>query len=208
MNQPMDQTADRPTPGEVTRLLEESAKGNVDARDRLVSILFGELHVMARNRMNDERADHTLGATALVNETFLRLFKYVEPDANPAEPWANRKSFFSAAAVAMRRILIEHARARKAQKRGGDLLHVAEPIYADAVEAASSMAPDQFLALDEAITALEQIDARAAEVVRLRFFAGQAVEEIASILGTSDRTVKRDWQFARAWLRDAMSDEE
>ena len=208
MTDGIDQTAEHHTPGEVTRLLEESAAGNVEARDKLVSILFGELHVMARNRMNDERQNHTLGATALVNETFLRLFRHFEPDTSQAEHWVNRKSFFSAAAVAMRRILIEHARARKAQKRGGAVAHIAEPIYADAVEAASTMAPDQFLALDEAITALEQIDARAAEVVRLRFFAGQPIEEIASILGTSDRTVKRDWQFARAWLRDALTEEE
>jgi RNA polymerase sigma factor (TIGR02999 family) len=193
-----------PDPGEVTRLLAASADGSTTARDRLVAILFNELHSMARARMRGERAGHTLGATGLVNETYLRLFRYAQPDGEAAQPWANRAVFFSAAATAMRRILIEHARARKAAKRGGDVRPTSAPLHADAVAAAESMNPDDFLALDEAISRLEQVDHRAAEVVRLRFFAGQSIEEVAAILGTSDRTIKRDWQFARAWLHDVF----
>jgi RNA polymerase sigma factor (TIGR02999 family) len=193
-----------PSPGEVTRLLAASAEGSADARDRLVAILFHELHAMARARMRGERVDHTLGATGLVNETWLRLFRYAQPDGEPSRPWANRAVFFAAAATAMRRILIEHARAKKAAKRGGGARPVTAPLHADAVEAAETMDPGDFLALDEAISRLEQVDTRAAEVVRLRFFAGQSNEEVAAILGTSERTIKRDWQFARAWLHDAF----
>lgn len=212
----------RPSPGEVTRLLDASRRGDPSARDRLVALLYAELHRMARSHMRGERAGHTLGATGLVNETFLRLFKQptndapepppADPDPAPTNPgpphqhtgplWSSRAAFFAAAAAAMRRVLVDHARARNAQKRGGR----ARPahIEADALAAADSLDPADFLALDDAISRLQHVDPRAAEVVRLRFFAGQDIRSVAQLRGVSERTVKRDWEFARAWLRQTL----
>lgn len=198
-----DRGDDRQTDPDLTSLLERSAAGDDEARDRLTSLVFAELHAMARSRMSGERRDHTLGATALVSETYLRLFRHAETgEDTPGPGWGDRRAFFSAAATAMRRILIDHARARESQKRGGRRPGGVLRIEADAVAAAESLEPSEFLSLDEAISRLEEIDERAAQVTRLRFFAGQSVESVAGLLGVSDRTVKRDWDFARAWLRD------
>ena len=192
-----------PEPGDVTRLLSASASGDVAARDRLVELVYAEVHRMARGRMQGERPEHTLGATGLVHETFLKLFKH--PAQGPRMIWSDRQAFFSAAATAMRRVLVDHARARDAEKRGGKARNAR--IEADALVAANSMSSAEFLSLDHAISRLEEVDARAAEVVRLRFYAGRDIKELAELLGVSDRTVKRDWEFARAWLFDHLGEQ-
>ncbi|MBZ0172381.1 MAG: sigma-70 family RNA polymerase sigma factor [Phycisphaerales bacterium] len=188
--------------GEVTRLLGESAAGSRPARDRLVEIVYAELHAMARSRLRGERAGHTLDATALVNETYLRLFRVAGESMPP--PFPDRAAFFSASATAMRRILVDHARGKAAVKRGGPRSARGVRVSLDAIDAAETLDPQDLLSLDEAISRLEVVDERAARVVRLRFYAGQSVEAIAEMLGVSDRTIKRDWEFARAWLSQAV----
>lgn len=140
--------------------------------------------------MRHERPDHTLQATGLVHEAFMRLV------GNRREGYANRAHFFHAAAEAMRRILIEHARARSGPMRGGGR----RKLPLDVIDLAAEADSEQIVALDEAITRLEAQDGEAAEVVRLRFYAGMSIDEVAEALGRSPRTIKRDWTFARAFL--------
>lgn len=194
-------------PGDVTQLAAASASGSADARDRLIELVYAELLTLARSRMRDERPDHTLSATALVNETFLRLFRLAGVDEPSRLPFMNRATFFKASATAMRRILVDHARAKATKKRGGDVRRAARAISVDVLEVAASTDPATIVSLDEAITRLEKVDERAATVVRLRFFAGQELLTIADLLDVSDRTIKRDWEFARAWLQQAMDKE-
>lgn len=191
-------------PGDVTQLAAASAAGSSDARDRLIELVYAELLTLARSRMRDERLDHTLSATALVNETFLRLFRLAGVDEPGQLPWMNRATFFKSAATAMRRILVDHARAKGAKKRGGQVKRQLTPISVDLLEVAATTDPDTIVSLDDAISRLDKVDERAATVVRLRFFAGQELTVIAELLDISDRTVKRDWEFARAWLQQAM----
>jgi RNA polymerase sigma factor (TIGR02999 family) len=146
--------------------------------------------------MSAERPDHTLQATALVHEAYARL---VGRDGGREVAWAGRAHFFHAAAEAMRRILIDHARARAGAARGGGRRRVPLDV-ADVADLAARDDPEAILALDEAVAGLEKQDPDAAAVVRLRFYAGLSVEETAQALGTSPRTVKRDWAFARAYL--------
>jgi len=200
-----DDAAPIPTPDEITQLLAASAGGSGEARDRLVEMVFGELHAIARSQMASERSGHTLGATALVSEAYLKLFRDGEQASSGAELWADRRAFFGAAVMAMRRILIDHARAKMATKRGGTSKRPLPNFDADAVAAAQTLEPSEFLSLDEAISRLEEIDERAAQVTRLRFFAGLGMEAVAEILGVSERTVIRDWNFARAWLHSALT---
>lgn len=190
---------DTPAPGEVTVLLRQAGEGSLDARERLLSMVYDELRLIARSQMRGERGGHTLGATGLVNESYLRLFK---ASTHEVAQFGHRHAFFSAAATAMRRILIDHARARAAMKRAGDPRTIA--ISADVLEASERADPEQLLLLDAALDALTAEDERAATVVRLRFFAGRQISEIAEILGLADRTVKRDWEFARARLQQIM----
>lgn len=169
----------------------------------LLNLVYSELRALARARMRRERADHSLQATALVHEAYLRL------QAGGQTSWEGRGHFFAAAAEAMRRILIEHARARGRLKRGGDAAgrppeKLTWSVAGIADLAAADSDPDAVLALEEAIAALEAHDSRLARVVRLRFYAGLSVEETAEALNTSARTVKRDWSFARAWLFERM----
>lgn len=200
-----------PTASDVTLLLRASSGGATDARDRLLEFVYEDLHAMARARMAGERADHTLGATALVNEAYLRLFRESGGDegttASPAR-FADRSVFLAAAANTMRRVLIDHARGRLAAKRGGKAdtegRHRWRRVPLDAMEAVRGPEPELVLELDDAVESLEAIDPRAAEVVRLRFYVGLELTEIAGLLGVSDRTCKRDWAFARAWLHDAL----
>jgi len=148
--------------------------------------------------MRQERADHTLQTTALVHETYLRMLGGQNP------PWNDRAHFFRAAAEAMRRILIEHARKHRRIKRGGDRSRVSlSGLNLDVPEDS-----DTILALDDALGRLDKQDPRVADVVRLRFFAGLSVEETAKALEVSERTVKREWSFARAWLFDALGSTE
>lgn len=187
---------------EITQLIVDSSEGGQTARDRLLDLVYTELHSLAISRMRGERGDHTLGATALVNEAYLRLFGD-DGSAVPDGGWGSRSGLFAAAATTMRRILIDHARARAALKRGGPRA-ACEVGSLDVIEAARTAEPAQLLALDEALTQLESIDARAAQVVRLRFYAGLQLTEIAQLNDVTDRTVKRDWNFARAWLQQHL----
>jgi RNA polymerase sigma factor (TIGR02999 family) len=169
------------------------AKSETD--QRLLGEVYEQLRNIARQRLASESPGHTLQATALVHEAYLKL------QQNSSVFALDRARFVMAAAEAMRRILIDHARTRGRVKRGGG----AKRDPTDIADLADDADPEQILALDEAICRLEQQDSQAAQVVKLRFFAGLSVEEAARSLGISERTVKRDWQFARAWLFRAMS---
>lgn len=183
---------------EVTRLLHAAAAGDPAAPNALFALIYDQLRAIARVRMAADRRDHTLQATALVNEACIRLLR------NPEARWAGRGHFFSAAAQAMRQVLIDHARAQNADKRGGGKAALSISNVADL---AAISDPAGFLALEDAISRLERVDAMAAAVVRLRFYAGLQPAEVAEALGASERTVRREWAFARGWLRDALERE-
>lgn len=187
--------ADTPSAHRVTRIL-DGARGlsREEVLERLVPVVYAELRVLAAAHLRGERPDHSLQPTALVHEAYLRLA------ADDRTPWQDRSHFFRAAARAMRRILIEHARRRGRKKRGGGRHRVS----LGAVGAPSWDEPEDLLALDEALRRLEQRDPRSAEVVQLRYFGGFSVPETAEALGISERTVNREWTFARAWLRAAL----
>lgn len=180
---------------DVTRLLRSAAGGDRHAYNRLLEAVYEELRRMAGARMRLERPDHTLQPTALVHEAYLRLVR-------GTQRWEGRAHFFGAAAEAMRRILVDHARRKKARKRGGE----AERVTFTDLGVAAEQPDMDLLALDEALTALCKLDPRLGRVVQLRFFAGLNIEETAAVLGTSAATVKRDWTYARAWLYDHMMD--
>jgi RNA polymerase sigma factor (TIGR02999 family) len=184
-----------PSPTDITRLLREAGADDPHARDALLPLVYDELKRIARRRMHGERTGHTLQATALVHEAWLRLA------GGEDVAWASRAHFYAAAAEAMRRILVEHARGRERIKRGGGLRRQPLSVADLAAEADSG----EILALDEAIGRLEQEDARAARIVRLRFYAGLSVDETAAALGLSRRTVLREWAFARAWLYRSLA---
>lgn len=186
-------TSDRDlTPGthDVTRLLEQIGTGHREAADELLPVVYEQLRAIANRHMHRERVDHTLDATCLVHEAWLRLV------AQDSLSWSSRRHFYGAAAGAMRRILVEHARRRARQKRGGEL----QRISLDVADLAVDSDPQDVLNLEEALTRLEQLDPRASEVVGLRFFAGLSELEVAQAMGLSERTVRREWAWARAWL--------
>jgi RNA polymerase sigma factor (TIGR02999 family) len=159
--------------------------------DDLSSQVYDQLRAIARARLAGQRAGHTLQATALVHEVFLKL------QSHPSIVAGDRARFFQAAAIAMRQILIDHARGRGRLKRGGG---GQRQDFADVAELSQEAEPDDIVALDEAVRRLEEEEPQAAKVVQLRFFAGLSVEETADVLGLSERTVQREWQYARAWL--------
>lgn len=175
---------------DITRLLEAAGEGDPGATRKLLPLVYEQLRKAAQKQMAGERRDHTLQATALVHEAYLRLV------GSQAKTWENRAHFYVAAAEAMRRILIEHARKRGRIKRGGDQQRV--PL--DAAYLVQEAGPEEIVSVDSAIRRLEGRDSRMARIVRLRFFAGLSVEETAETLGVSDRTVRREWALARAWL--------
>lgn len=183
---------------DLTLLLQEAAAGNGDAAEKLLPLIYEQLRAIAQQRMSGERSGHTLQATALVHEVYLKLM------GNGDAEWASRAHFFHAAAQAMRRILIEHARQRGRLKRGGEFKRQS----LERVDLAVEEDPESILALDAAICRLEEKDERAARIVKLRFFAGLSIEETAEAVGLSERTVKREWTYARAWLYRALSDGE
>jgi RNA polymerase sigma factor (TIGR02999 family) len=183
---------------EVTQILQQLADGDKHAADALLPHVYEQLRHIARRRMNAERPDHTLQATALVHEAYARLV------GNEELTWDGRGHFFAAAAEAMRRILIEHARGRERVKRGGPK-RVHLPI--SVVDLAATENPEEILSVDEAICRLSKQDPRMGEVVRLRFFAGLTEKETAEVLGVTDRTVRRDWTLARAWLQRELTRE-
>ena len=178
----------------VTELLQQVAAGNKTAEAELVPLVYEELKRIASHYMRNEAKDHTLQTTALVHEAYLRLTRHT------TSPWQSRVHFFAVAATVIRHILVDHARAKRAERRGGDLILVTEFKEAASAAAPSSGDSMQILALNDALGRLERLDARQSRIVELKFFAGMTIEEISEILGVSVRTVKRDWQLARAWL--------
>lgn len=186
-------------PPDITRLLRQWRNGDAEALDRLVPMVYGELHTLASRYLSRERSDHTLQTTALVNEAYLRLA------GQRAVEWQNRAHFFGIAAQLMRRILVDHARRDRRKKRGGGSLHIAvedvdPPSPSPAVDAADAYT------LDRVLSRLEAIDPQQGRVVELRYFGGMTVEESAEVLGVSPATVKRDWSVARAWLYRELAD--
>lgn len=179
----------------ITYLLLELKAGNSDAMVRLMPIVYRELRRLAAHCMRQEHPDHTLQPTALVHEAYLRLVAQVDRN------WQNRAQFFAVAANAMRSILVDHARAHLARKRGGGQIHVQ---FEDALKVAAPE-PEVVLALDDALRRLEQIDQRASRVVELRWFVGFSVEEAAQEMGISEKTVRREWNFAKAWLQTELA---
>jgi RNA polymerase sigma-70 factor (ECF subfamily) len=174
----------------LTALLQAWGNGDLEARDRLLPIVYEELRREAARHLRHERAGHTLQPTALVHEVYLRL-------AGPRRiPWRSRAEFFAAAAQAMRRILVDHARRRASVKRAGDWTRVT---LEDNVAVDGTRELD-LLALDDALDRLSELDPRHGRIVELRFFGGLSVAETASVLNVSPATVKRDWSLARAWL--------
>ena len=182
---------------QITNLLLEWSKGNRAVQNRLFTVVYSELHRLAARHMMWERADQILQPTALVNEAYLRLIQQSRMD------WENRSHFFAIAAQLMRRILVDHARARNAGKRPNVGLKVTLTDLPIGVEDRTV----EFLALNEALERLEAIDPRQARVVEMRFIVGLSEDEIACALGVSVRTVKREWRIARAWLYGALSKE-
>lgn len=182
-------------PKEVTTLLMGWRAGDSVAGDQLVQAVYGELRRLAAHYLAQERPGHTLQPTALVHELYLRLFA-----SEPIE-WQNRAHFFGVAAQQLRRLLIDHARAKHAEKRGGDRVKVSLTDIKDW----PGNRDENLIVIDEALSRLEKLDQRAARVVELRFFAGITEKETAEVLGISPATVKRDWEFARAWLLTQLS---
>ena len=183
---------------EVTRLLQELDEGHAGAADRLAPLVYDELHVLAVHAMRREQQGHTLRPTALLHEAFLRLVGQQEAG------WQSRSHFYGIAASAMRRILVDHARRRRAAKRDGGL-RVTLDDSASAVAGADGANVLDVIALDDALKRLGALDERQARVVELRFFAGLEIEETARALGISPATVKRDWTFARAFLQRELA---
>ncbi|MCA9194917.1 MAG: sigma-70 family RNA polymerase sigma factor [Planctomycetales bacterium] len=180
---------------DVTRILSKIEAGDQQAADDLLPLVYGELRKLAAAKMASESPDHTLQATALVHEAFLRLV-----DVQTAQCWNSRNHFFSAAAEAMRRILIDRARDKRRLKRGGALKRV----DLSKIEIATDAPGDSLLAIDEALERLAIERQDCASLVRLRFFAGLSFDEAAAVLGISSRTAKRHWAYARAWLFEAL----
>ena len=181
---------------QITRLLIKLRDGSADARAALFEAVYPELRRRAARYLRTERSGHTLQATALVNEAYMELMGQAK-----AGDWKDRSHFFAVAAQAMRRILVDYARNRKAAKRDGGKVRVE---FTD-VLAVSEQRLDEVLAIDEALTRLAGWDARQCQIVEMRFFAGLSIEETAEALGISAATVKRDWDTAKLWLRRELS---
>jgi len=178
-------------PQDVTRLLQDWSNGDARALEALMPLVYGELHRLASRYLSRERPGHTLQSTALVHEAYLRLIG--QRDVR----WQNRSHFFGVAAQMIRRILVDHARAHQAAKRGAG----AVKLSLDEALAASENQPDlDLLALDDALNRLAEIDPQQGRIVELRYFAGLSIEETAEVLHISPATVKRDWVMAKAWL--------
>jgi RNA polymerase sigma factor (TIGR02999 family) len=181
---------------EITQLLAEWREGNQSALDELYPLVYDELHRLARRYMSRERGGHTLQTTALINEAYVRLV-----DQKNVQ-WANRAHFFAISAQIMRRILIDHARRHAYAKRGGGARQVT-------LDEAASITPSigsDLLRLDEALKSLAEMDPRRSQVVELRYFGGLNNEEIAGVLNISENTVTRDWNMARAWLHQQLTE--
>ncbi len=178
---------------DVTKIRHEANAGDPNTSEKLLPLIYDELRQLAASRMAGERIDHTLQATALVHEAFIRL---VGNDDKAKPHWDGRGHFFSAAAEAMRRILIDSARRKQADKRGGGAVHKTW----DESKIGTAAKPDEILAVDEALTKLSEEDPDLAKIVSLRYFAGMTVPETAAALGISTSSVDRQWAIARTWL--------
>ncbi len=178
-------------PPDVTVLLDRAAAGDRQSTDQLLEAVYSQLRIIAKRRMGDEKPGHTLQATALVHEAYLRLVR------DQGLKWSSRAQFYVAAARAMQRILVDHARKKKRLKRGGDKRR---PTARSVLDLAGDDNLQDVVAINDAIDRLEVEDARAALVTRLRFYAGLTVEETAKAMKISERTVMREWAYARAWL--------
>jgi RNA polymerase sigma factor (TIGR02999 family) len=185
-----------PEHGEITRLLDHLPAGGRETLDQLLPLVYEELRRVARRRLQNERPDHTLVTTELVHEAYLKLAGLDRMH------WQGRAHFFALAAGAMRRILVDHAVRRKAQKRGGDRRQVS----LDQVGLPAEHGSADLLALDAALERLAERNERQCRVVECRYFAGMSIEETATALGTSPATVKRDWTVARAWLHRELGE--
>ncbi len=183
---------------DITRILRELRDGATAAADDLLPLVYDELRAIAHRRLSPGARELTLDTTALVHEAYVRLFDRSRLD------WKDRRHFYSVAAIAMRQIVVDHARTRRAAKRGGRLQRVELDSHHLAVDERS----EEILALHEALSRLAVLDARLARIVELRFFGGLSVEEVAQVMELSERTVKRDWRKARALLFQAITTEE
>lgn len=179
----------------ITELLRRASAGDREAEQELIGQVYPDLHALAKLHFRLERQPHTLQPTALVNEIYLKVMGERGAD------WKDRAHFFAVASRAMRQVLIDHARSVCSQKRGGGV----RPAFLEEGLAVTEERWTDLLILDEALTALEQIDQRLAKVVVCRFFGDMTEDEIAEALEISTRTVKRDWEFSKAWLRDWLS---
>lgn len=196
---PHSRVTDREGPSaegtEITRFLRRWREGDRDAFDAMLPHVYERLRVIARARLRAEQQDHTLDTSALVHETYLRMTAGTTPDLQ------DRSHFFAVASTAMRRILIDHAKHRLAEKRGGGSVHVTLDAAAwGSAGTAVTAEPDALVSLDEALTRLGDVHPRHAKAIELRYFAGLTLEEAAQVLGTSAPTVMRDLRFAQAWL--------
>ena len=180
---------------EVTRILGAMDQGDPQAAGQLLPLVYDELRKLAAHRLSHERAGQTLQPTALVHEAYLRLV-----DVADAQQWNGRGHFFAAAAEAMRRILVEQARRRGSEKRGGDWRRV----DFEELDVSTSVTPSQLVALDDALQRLAAIDSLAGELVKLRYFAGLPLDQAAAMLGISAATAYRHWAYARAWLHEQL----
>jgi len=186
-----------PSPPQVTQLLRDWGNGDQAAREQLMNLVYGELHKLAHKYMRGERPGHTLQTSGLVNEAFMKLVD--QRDVR----WQNRAHFFGIAAQMMRRILVDHARTRTSEKRGGS----GRAVSLEEALIVSSERSAEVVALDEALNLLAEMDERKSKVVELRFFGGLSIEETAEVLGVSQGTVMRDWTLAKAWLRREITGE-
>jgi RNA polymerase sigma factor (TIGR02999 family) len=185
-----------PLMSEVTSILSAMEQGDPHAADQLLPLVYDELRKLAAQKLAQEKPGQTLQATALVHEAYLRLV-----GADPKLPWDSRGHFFAAAAEAMRRVLVENARRKMRRKREGERVRV----DLNAVNPAAPALDDDLLDLDDALARLAEADPAAAELVKLRYFAGLSIPQAAEALGIGARSADRLWAYARAWLRDALS---
>ena len=181
-------------PENITVILQDWSRGNRQAADSLIALVYDELRRIAANYLRRERSEHTLQPTALVNEAYLKLIDISNVS------WQDRAHFFAVASNVMRQILVDHARARQTEKRGGD----AQTIALDEAISFARQPEIDLLALDDALARLAGLDERQARIVEMRFFGGLSIEETAEVIGASPRTVKRDWAFAKAWLHKQL----
>jgi RNA polymerase sigma factor (TIGR02999 family) len=180
---------------DVTRILSAIEQGDPHAAKQLLPLVYDELRQLAAQKLTQEKPGQTLQATALVHEAYIRLV-----DVKQAQQWNSRGHFFAAAAEAMRRILVENARSKAREKRGGDW----QRIDFEELDITTSVSPDQLVALDDALTRLTTLDSLAGELVKLRYFAGLGLDQAAAALGVSTATAYRHWAYARAWLHGEL----